>query len=104
MKYLSAFTAIMAYMIQTGNAISLVEHNRKMAKSVNEDPSLLWKATAVTQKEWKTWSAKKFFKTMTTLKQEAEVTEEMMGDRLETDDDSCKDMYNWCCEMTMYCY
>ena len=86
MKFLSAFSAIMAYMIQTGNAISLVEHNRLTAKRVNEDPSLLWKATAVTQKEWKTWSKKQFFKTMTTLKQTAEITEEMMGDKLDVED------------------
>ena len=89
MKFLSAFSAIMAYMIQTGNAISLVEHNRLTAKRVNADSTLLWKATAVTQKEWKTWSAKKFFKTMTTLKQYAEISVEEMGERLETDDDTC---------------
>lgn len=93
----------MAYVIETGNAISLVEHNKRMAKSVNEDPSLMWKATAVTLPQWKKWSAKKFFKTMTTLKQDAKISVEMMGDRLETDDAACYDMYSNCSDLLAYC-
>ena len=79
----------MAYLIQTGNAISLVEHNRIMAKKVNDDPSLKWKATAITLPKWKKWSTEKFFNTMASLKIEDDVSVEMLGDRLEVDDSTC---------------
>jgi len=67
-----------------------------MAKKVNADKSLKWKATADVPRRWRKWSAAKFFKTMANLKVEADLEIEALGDKLEIEDGSCYDMYSNC--------